>query len=223
MGQLGMVDAISVCNQAIYECGGGEFGSPRLQSFADGTTLATMCAEFFPGARDSTLEMHPFNFSTTFARLVHAPEDRTAPYAYKWRYAYLLPAEPYCLKVRGTDEGPGARFEIAKDQHGHRVLLSSQPQVSIEYTARITDIGSWSPLAVQVLVKVLASKLAKPLTGQSSLTEQKMKEALLLLPEARGADGREGSPFRLRANTSLTRARHASGRGWSQGSIVVDG
>jgi hypothetical protein len=141
----------------------------------------------------------------------------------KWRYQYLLPTNPWCIKVRGTNEGAGALFEVGTDGSGHRVLFSDQGTVSIEYTKRVEDIGSWSPLATQVLIKVLASKLAKPLTGQSSLADQKLKEAFALLPEARGSDGREGSPFRLRANTSLTRARHASGRGWSQGSIVVDG
>jgi hypothetical protein len=70
---------------------------------------------------------------------------------------------------------------------------------------------------------MMASKLAKPLTGQSSLTELKMKEAYALLPEARGSDGREGSPFALRANTTLLRARQTNGRVFPSGTIVVDG
>jgi hypothetical protein len=178
-----------------------------------------MCGELYPSSRDAVLELHPFNFATAFARLARSPD--TPPM--KWRYQFLLPTNPYCLKVRGTDEGPGADFEIGTDSNGHRVLFSDQPEVSIEYTKRVLDLGSWSPLAYQVLVKMLASRLAKPLTGQSSLTDQKLKEAYALLPEARGSDGREGSPFRLRANTTLTRARQTNGRVFPYGTIVVDG
>lgn len=214
-----MSGPVEVCNQAISELGGGEFGSPRIQGFADGTSLSTMCGDFFPDARDMVLEMHPFNFATAFARLARSPDEPVM----KWRYQFPLPTNPYCIKVRATDEGNGAQFEVGTDAYNGRVLFSDQPNVSIEYTKRVEDIGSWSPLAVQVLIKVMASKLAKPLTGQSSLAEFKMKEAYALLPEARGSDGREGSPFALRANTTLVRARHTSGRVFPYGSIVVDG
>jgi hypothetical protein len=165
------------------------------------------------------LELSPWNFATAFARLARSPD--TPPF--KWRYQYPLPTDPYCIKVRGTDEGNGAQFEIGTDPNNGRVLFSDQANVSIEYTKRVLDLGSWSPLAYQVLVKMLASKLAKPLTGQSSLGELKLKELYALLPEARGSDGREGSPFALRANTTLVRARHTSGRVFPYGSIVVDG
>ena len=97
---------------------------------------------------------------------------------------------------------------------GERVLYSDDASVKIEYTARVDDLGSWSPLALQVLMKIMASKLAKPITGQNSTTQLKWQEALALLPEAKGSDGREGSPFRLRPNMTLTNARHRSGGTW---------
>jgi hypothetical protein len=131
----------------------------------------------------------------------------------KWQFQYLLPTEPYCIRVRGTDEGNGAHFEIGTDGSGHRVLFSDEQRVSIEYTKRVEDLGSWSPLALQVLIKILASKLAKPLSGQNSLAESKLKEAYTLIPEAKGSDGREGSPYRLRPNRTLTYARRMSGGG----------
>lgn len=214
-----MSDPTSICNQAIAELGGGEFGAPRIQGFTDGTSLSTLCGEFYPDARDMVLELHPFNFATAYAVLGRSPDTP----AMKWRYQYLLPTNPYCIKVRGTDEGAGAEFEVGTDTSGHRVLFSDQSTVSIEYTKRVDDLGSWSPLALQVLIKVLASKLAKPLTGQSSLVQLKMQEALALLPEARGSDGREGSPFVLRPNRTLTHARHSWSGTFPYGTIVVNG
>jgi hypothetical protein len=204
-----MADEISICNQAIGECGGGESGAPRIQSFVDGTQLSTLCGEFYPDARDMVLELHPFNFSTAFARLARSPDVPVM----KWQFQYVLPTEPYCLKVRGTNEGNGAHFEVGTDASGHRVLFSDEQRVSIEYTKRVEDLGSWSPLALQVLIKIMASKLAKPLSGQNSLADAKLKEAYALIPEAKGSDGREGSPFHLRPNRTLTYARMRSGGG----------
>jgi len=149
----------------------------------------------------------PWNFSTTFARLASSPD---AP-VFKWKHQYQLPTQPYCLKVRGTDRSPGAHFEIGTDTQGHRVLFSDESTVSIEYTARVNDLGAWSPLAIQVLIKMMASKIAKPLTGQNSLAQQKLQEAMAFLPEAKGSDGREGSPYVLRANRTLVHARRRSG------------
>lgn len=212
-----MPDPISVCNEAILELGGGMFGAPRLHSFSDGNSLATACGDVYPTCRDTVLELHPWNFATAFAVLVR--EADTPPM--KWAYQYLLPSDPWCIKVRGTDQSPNDYFEIGTDQSGHRVLFSDRQNVKIEYTKRVDDLGSWSPLAIQVLIKLLATKLAKPLTGQSSLTEQKWKEDSLLLIEAKGSDGREGTPFRLRPNTVFTRARFAHG-GLSSGSTVVE-
>jgi hypothetical protein len=213
-----MPDPTSVCNQAIGELGGGEFSSPRIQSFVDGTSLSTLCGEFYPDTRDAVLALHPWNFSTAFTTLARSPDTP----AMKWHYQYPLPTDPYCLHVRGTDQGNGATFEVGTDAYNGRVLYSNASSVSIEYTKRVEDLTSWSPLALQVLIKMLASKLAKPLTGQSSLTQLKWQEALALLPEARGSDGREGSPIILRANTTLTTARRRSGGTLSVGEQLND-
>jgi hypothetical protein len=202
-----MTDPISICNSAIGECGGGEFNNPQIQSFVDGTSLSTLCGQFYADTRDAVLELSPWNFALIFTTLARSPDTP----AMKWKYQYQLPTQPYCLRVRGTDRGNGAHFEVGTDSAGHHVLFSNETTVSIEYTARVEDLGSWSPLAIQVLIKLMASKIAKPLTGQASLADAKMKEALMLLPEARASDAHEGTPYVLRANRTLVHARRRSG------------
>ena len=207
-----MADPISVCNQALAELGEG-----FIQGFQDGTSVSNLCATLYEGARDEVLELHPWNFAGFRARLGRSPDTP----ALDWRYMYPLRTQPWCIKVRGTDQGNGARFEIGMDANNGRVLYSDAASVSISYTGRVEDLGIWSPLAIQVLIKLMASKLAKPLTGQNSLGQLKMQEAIGLLPEARSSDGREGSPVVLRSNRTLTLARHRRRGGALPGFVDV--
>jgi hypothetical protein len=208
-----MADEIGVCNQAL-----AELGESFIQSFHDGTSVANVCATLYPDVRDETLELHPWNFATYRTRLARSPDTPAMDY----RYMYPLPTNPWCIKVHGTDQGNGARFNVGVDAYNGRVLYSDQGSVSIVYTARVTDLGVWAPLALQVLVKLLASRLAKVLTGQNSLAQLKFQEAVALLPEARSADGREGYPVVLRPNNRLTLSRHQHG-GVLQSGLVLDG
>lgn len=196
-----MPDPTSICNEALVELGG-----TLIQSFTDGTSPSTVCGIHYPDARDMALEMHPWNFATAFARLARSPDTPVM----KWQYMYALPTHPWCIKVRATDRA-NAKWEVGDDEHMGRVLYSNDGAVSIEFTKRIEDLGSWSPLSLQVLVKVMAAKLAKYITGQNSTEDIKLKEAYTLLPEARASDSREGSPQTLQANSSLL-LRH---RGWA--------
>ena len=209
-----MLSPTDACNMAIGELGGGEINSPRINSFHDGTSLSIECGIQYPGARDMVLELHPWNFCTAFTQLARHAETPVM----KWRHMYHLPTQPYCLRVRQTNRDPGDRLEVGTDLEERRVLFSDADSVVIEYTKRVENLNNWSPLAIQVLVKVLASKLSKFLTGQNSLTELKLKEAQLLVPQAQNSDGREGTPPKLAPNTLLSFVRHAgSGVRWVEG------
>lgn len=192
-----MSSPVSVCNQAL-----GELGETLLTSLDEGTSPALLCNEHYPAARDMTLDLHPWNWATRRVRLALSADTP----AFGYDYQYLLPTDPYCLTVRQVDPA-GTPWEVELDALGHRVLLSDETGVGIVYTARVEDLNLWSPLALQVLVKVLASKLAKPLTGQSSVEELKWKEALALLPEAQHRDGKEGAPRQLTAPSTLVVVR----------------
>jgi hypothetical protein len=201
-----MPDPIGVCNQAL-----GELGAAPILSFQDGTSVATLCSQLYADTRDAVLSLHPWNFCTVYVALARLVE--TPPFG--WLYMYSLPTQPYCLTVRSTDQDNTVPYEIGLDSQGHRVLLSDQGTVSISYTARIEDLNLWSPLAVQVLVKMVAGRLAKAITGQSSVAELKIKEAYALLPEAKRSDGREGTPKIIHRPVGLIAARHRLGGGWT--------
>jgi hypothetical protein len=167
----------------------------------------------YPEARDATLDLAPWNFALARADL--ARTDYEAPaHRPHWTYEFLLPTgvgfhvPPYCLAVRGTTLDPdGPPWEVGTSPTYGRVLWSNQEAVHILYTARIEDLTTWSALGRQVLVKMLASKLAKT----DKLADQKLKEAYGLLPVAQRRDRKEGSPMVLRPNRLLVSARQRTG------------
>lgn len=198
------IDGVQIANQAL-----SELEEDVIQSFQDGTSIANLCARQFPDARDSALELHPWNFAKYYARLARSADT---PQTDQWLYQYpLTSTDPYCIKVRSLNNQNNLRFEVGQSSQNVRVLFTNEGTAAIEYTGRQEDLDSWSPLARQVLVKILASRMAKAITGQSSVEQLKWEEGLALLQEARGSDGREGSPVRLQASNILTRARHRSG------------
>lgn len=199
-----MYDATSLCNEAL-----GELGHSPIFSFTDGTSISTLCGTIYPGTLTEVLTMHPWNFSKRRAwlvRLVEAPP-------FGWRYAFTLP--PDYLVARGTNRDedffgpPGWDVEVNAD--GHRVVVSNEERVGLVYHAHVEDLNLWSPLARQVLVKLLAARLSKAITGQNSTAERFLKEAVGLLSEGRRSDGREGTPKTVTLPPRMAIARHATG------------
>lgn len=206
-----MADAVSIANEAL-----GELEEHAIQSFEDGTAIASLCQRMYGPARDMALELHPWNFAKYYARLARSGESIQTD---QWQYMYTLDtAVPYVIRVRGINGENGLTFEVGQDRGNNRVLYTNEGTVSIEYTGRNENLNNWSPIALQVLTKLMASKMAKAITGQNSVEQLKMQEAMAFLPLAQGADGREGTPTILRANNLLVRARHRHGSSlWTLG------
>jgi len=199
-----MPDAVSIANEAL-----GELEERAIQSFSDGTAVASLAQRMYGPARDMALELHPWNFAKYYARLARSGEILQTD---QWQYMYTLDtAIPYVIKVRGVNGENNIPFEVGQDRGNNRVLYTDEGTVSIEYTGRNDNLNNWSPLALQFLAKLMASKMAKAITGQNSVEQAKLQEALAFLPLAQGSDGREGTPVILRANNLLVLARRRHG------------
>lgn len=200
-----MADPTSVTNEALIE-----LHEALIDSLDSTTPMANRARLVYPEVRDTVLETHPWNFAAARADLSRS--DITP--ANGWQYQYPLPtgagwhAPPYCLMVRGTHLDPdGPPWEVGSDPTDGRVLWTDLECVSISYTARIESLSDWSALARQVLVKILASKLAKT----DALAKAKIQEAFALLPVAKRKDVSEGTPLHLRPNRLLWAARQRQG------------
>jgi len=144
-----MPDPVSISNEAI-----GELGGVFIQAFDEGTSTARLCAQLYPGARDMTLELHPWNWATAYQTLTRSPD---AP-AMKWAYQYALPTQPWCIKVRGTDRGNGARFEVGTNAQGERVLYSDDASV------KLPKSGLRSPDRSSTSARWFSSLTSRPLS-----------------------------------------------------------
>lgn len=191
------MDEIQVINSAL-----GLLRDKAIVSLNEGTERARLAGLRYALVRDSVLEKHPWNFAMVRVALAASP---TAP-TMDWGYQFVLPADPYCLKVRRTSQAAQA-WEVGLDQSSRRVLLANDSSINIAYTARVTDLTIWTPLAVLALTYLLASDFAGPLTGSAQKTQQWQQAFLWAMEQAQLADGQEGSPRIVAAPTTLTSIR----------------
>nr|VFK58892.1 MAG: hypothetical protein BECKUNK1418G_GA0071005_100537 [Candidatus Kentron sp. UNK]VFK68616.1 MAG: hypothetical protein BECKUNK1418H_GA0071006_100437 [Candidatus Kentron sp. UNK] len=175
-----MQSETDLCNRALLL-----LGDKRIGSLAEDSNRAMLCAQYYAPTRDALLETHPWNFATRRDRLAR---EATEP-AFEFRYAYALPAAPWCLRARAVYD-----YDDPWQVEGRR-LLCNAATCRIRYTARITDTSLFPPLFSEALANLLAHRIAYALTGsQNARAERDFEKSL---SEAMGAEAREGTPDTL--------------------------
>lgn len=179
-----MTTAVDLCNIAL-----GYLGDVATVSSLDppeGSVQADHCARFYPIARDTLLDGHPWGFATgerSLGRLNLTPSS--------WLYAYAVPSD--MLRLLGlTENGEAVKeFERATGQPGQEIILCNAENPVARFTYRVTDTALFPPLFSQALVWHLASLLAGPLMKGSSGAQQAQRCAMLAenyLEKAKAAD-----------------------------------
>jgi hypothetical protein len=127
----------------------------------EGSPQAAHCARFYPIARDTMLEMHPWSFATTTAALAPLGDPPS-----EWFYSYALPTDclkplsTYTLGYRlGLDAQP---FELESTADGQPVIFTNCDAGMLRYVRRVADPTRFSPLFTEALSWLLASMLAGP-------------------------------------------------------------
>lgn len=145
---------------------------------------AILCNAFYPQVRDEVLRAHPWNCAKVRVQLV----AEVAIPLYGFSYQYLLPVDPYCLKVLDVNDDLDAVWKIEG-----RKLLTDEDTVQITYTGRV-DVGTFDVLLISAISRRLAAQLAYPITSKSNLFEAMWKAYEIVLSEARSVDSQEGTP-----------------------------
>ena len=186
-----MASSVDICNQALSHLG----DSATVASIdpPEGSAQAEHCARFYSMALAALLEMHPWAFATRRIALAQVTNPTSS-----WAYAYAIPSNAvnlisilapdasddysssmqsssqafdnnYARNVSGGAYTP-QDFGVETDNDGNDMLLTNQANAVLRYTFLATDTSKFSPLFVECLGWLLASKLAGPvLKGESGM------------------------------------------------------
>lgn len=141
--------------------------------------------------RDTVLRSHPWKF----ARKFFSPAYLTAVAPGEWGYMYTYPSD--CLRMLRIINPLGAgkppiRFEVGLNSSGSKVILTNESEITIEYTARITDPNMYDSQFITGLSYRLAQYLAIPITGDRQRMADMQVMADRELGMAMSTDANEG-------------------------------
>ena len=187
-----MASVVDICNQSLSHLG----DSATVASIdpPEGSAQAEHCARFYPMALNALLEMHQWAFATKRTTLAAVANPSST-----WAYCYALPsnvinlisvldpnaADDYSASAQSSAAAHGnydtrgilggaytpQDFSPEIDDSGNDIILTNQAGAVLRYTALVTDTTKFSPLFIECLGWLLASKLAGPvLKGESGRT-----------------------------------------------------
>jgi hypothetical protein len=159
-------------------------GLRRINSLNEPTRNARALRDRFDDVRDEVLRMVPWNFAT---RRTQIAADATAP-LYGFHSQYTLPAD--CLRVIDVDNPFGYAWRV----EGRKLLFAGPSPISIEYTAKITDVMQMDVLFRQAFSASLAVDVAELLTGSSLKLRDCFRQMAMLMERAATVNGQERSP-----------------------------
>lgn len=209
-----MANAIDICNLALSHL--GDTATVASIDPPSGSAQSQHCARFYPIARDTLLEMHAWNFSTTRAALALLDETNES-----WLYVYAVPANVVnVISVLPSDAGddyeistmpvpfpaipvPGSPTVYVPQPYametltdGTQVILTNVEDAVLRYTVKPTDPTVFTPLFVLTLSWHLASMLAGAiLKGDAGAAEGKrcVQMTQAYLQQARMSDSNQRS------------------------------
>lgn len=210
-----MASEVDICNTSLGYLG-DEATVTAINPEPDGSAQAALCQRFYPIARNSLLEMHPWGFATVRFSL---SELTAADCPAQWQHAYALPsdainllevidplaASDYSAEIATPFVPPGtinANIGIYTAQpfvaetlmDGTQVLYTNQENAMLIYTRLVTDTTKFTPLFTEALARLLAAKLAGPiLKGETGRAESRaqMQEFMVAFRRATNSDANQ--------------------------------
>ena len=160
-----MSSVVEICNLALSHL--GDSATIATIDPPEGSAQAEHCARFYPIARDSLLEMHPWNFATRRVSLAALDID-----LWSWAYAYAAPTS--CLKIvsilpneSGSDDETQP-YETESAEDGTLIIRTDVESATCRYIYKVTDSARFPPLFVDALARLLASYMSGPVVKGES-------------------------------------------------------
>lgn len=165
-----MASAVDICNEALSHIGADAVVTSI--SPPDGSVEAGHCARFYPIARRTAMEAHPWTFAKIRVALAEVTNDSDL-----WQYAYAKPSD--CIRplrviqqlsmagvtVFTQDDIPAipgengsADYEIEGD-----VIRTNEPDAVLLYVRDVTDTTKFTPAFTSGVGMLLAGYLSGPI------------------------------------------------------------
>jgi len=174
-----MASVIEICNLALSNIRAGS-----INSLTEGSIQAQVCKLKYPILRDRCLRELPWQFNHKMRALAPVTTE-----IFNWAYAYSYPVD--CLKIRrlvgSYEELPSGSANVASRLLDSRVIPlkdirrqipyevfnfdnakvigSDQPDLRIDFAAKVTDPNLFSDDFIMALSHLLSSELAIPIVG----------------------------------------------------------
>ncbi len=185
-----MSGQIEICNNALVL-----LRADPIMDITENNDRAVGCKQFYQLTVDSVLRSFPWNCAIESQQLVR----EVATPLFKFAYQYLLPTDPYCLRVLEIeDQDVNTVFKIRR-----RKLFTDEDSVKINYIARV-DPGEFDSLLTQTISAKLASFLCHAITGKANFFDAMMKLYQYCLDEAKSIDSQEGTSEAIENEILLT-------------------
>lgn len=196
-----MPDRTEIANAALTM-----LGEQSIMNIDDESDTARAVQRIYAITLDAALRDHNWNFATLRRDLAEVADTPT----FGFDHMYILPTDPYCLRVVTTNLTPDVKWSIETYESGatrSRVIVTDACSVAIVYVARMTDPTVWDGLFVDAFTFELASRIGYALSGKEQLAQGLAARAELAWRKARARDGQEGRPLRRLLSTSFTEVR----------------
>jgi len=145
----------------------------------------------FDDVRDMVLREHPWKFARKYATPTALAGDAPA----NWDYMYTYPSDALrVIRIVNPlgDDQPPIRFEVARNSSDAKVILCNEGELTLEYTAQITDPQEFDAQFVTALAYRLAQYIAMPITGDRQIMADMKSLADIEVGKAQASDANEG-------------------------------
>lgn len=176
-----------VCNVALLRVG----HTQTINSLDDPSAAAKACKTLWDFTRDELLQARPWPFATKRASLAAITDGERDGYA----FAYSLPADFLAarylwpgLNNPGKEEAIPFRLEADASK---QILLTDEEDAKLVYTAKVTEVGRWSPMFRNAMAMRLAADLALGVAKKPTLGVELHKLAIATLGAAHASSANQ--------------------------------
>ena len=179
-----MISKVGICNLALTK-----IGTNTIVNLTESTENARRLNIIYEQLKKEVLRVHAWTFATKIESLAELADEEIINYD----YLYVYPVKClYINKIYDESETDINNYKILLTPTTNAVCIASNTyQAYIEYIKDIDDVNLFDDIFVEAFAARLASELAMPLLGDTSMANKFLQEYQYQVSLAKRADKQE--------------------------------